>query len=272
MANKINAATVLRSDARVRPSEAGADFAKHLHKNGLLADSLEVDVRDVHASVLISAFFINFMESLNEAGGVEAVTAALNNIKWVARYDFQTSNIDRWMAPYRERLNVTGEPEFANALSLPDRLDACVREKEDIMRQFRMCPVWKAIQKYIEKANADECGIVNKRDGLVHHRGTGAFSLKKVYAYPAGANDPRNAVRFCFDVSCWDEESEREVDVDVMLDVPLQLVIDFDQELFDQWVAEKGKERREHDLKRAEEELDKFLKRYPELRAKHESQ
>ena len=266
----IEVAPLLRSDARVRPSEAGGELGKHLVKEKLIVEPVILELRDVHPAVLISAFFVNFMEAVHAAGGLDSVRHALENINWRARYDFQTNNIGRWMAPYKDKLLGEGaEVEITDALSLPDRLSVCQQEKETVMRLFRSCKVWKAIQTHIEKADADECGFVNKRDGLVHHRGTGAFSLKKVYAYPPGANDPRNAVRFCFDVSCWDEENEREVDVDVMLDVPLQLVIDFDQQLFDEWVAEQSKERRKRDLKNAREKLEKLLKRYPELRAEH---
>lgn len=268
--NTIEVAPLLRTDARVRPSEAGGELGAYLIKKKLIDGPVLLDLRDVHPGVLISAFIVNFMEGIYKTGGVDGVRLAINNINWRCRYDFQTANIGRWTAPYKDKLLAEDtKVEFTNALSLPDRLSACQQEKEDVMRQFRMCPVWKAIQKHIEKA--EDGGFINKHDGLVHHRGTGAFSLKKVYAYPAGADDPRNSVRFCFDVSCWDEENEREVDVDVMLDIPLQLVIDFDQELFDEWIAEKNKERRERDLKHARGKLEELLKRYPELRAEHES-
>lgn len=263
--NKLNVAFILRTDARVRPSDAGGEFAKYLIKENLLNESLECDCRDVHPAVLISAFFVNFCEELHQANP-DSLKMALGNIKWVMAYDWQSNNIERWMAPYKDKLLSETPIPLIDLRSFADRIKNHQDEGESLMRELRMCPLWKAIQNSIENATKNECGLMEKVGSLVHHRGTGAFSLTKVYAFPAGADDPYNSVRFCFDVSCWDDERDCEVDANVMLDFPLVFLSEFDQALFDEWVEDKQKEQKAKNLEKARTRLDGLLKKYPELK------
>lgn len=263
--NRINVNLFLRQDARVRSSDAGSDFAKYLFDNSFLTSPLELDVRDVYPTVLISSFFVNFISTIHQADP-NLVGIALQNIKWITSYEWQSRNIERWMSPYKDKLLSDKSESLTDLRFLADRMRNHQDEDDSIMRELRMCPLWKAIQQSIEKSVENECGLMNKTGSLFYHRGTGAFSLTRVYAFPFGADDPLNTVRFCFDVSCWDDDREREVDASVMLDIPLVFLAEFDQTLFDEWVNKKHQEQRERNLENARDELFKLFEKYPELK------
>jgi hypothetical protein len=115
-------------------------------------------------------------------------------------------------------------------------------EIEDYFR--RECLVWKAIQKYIYYAKPFECVFFNKTGPCMHYSASYGIHLKKYYYQAAGADDPQNTIRLCFNVDIQrfdgDEYLHDEYDiVDEMIDVPLDLFSDFTQEKFDTWVEDQ---------------------------------
>lgn len=154
-------------------------------------------------------------------------------------------------------------------MTIADRLDAHAKEWESLFREVRNSGLWKAIEKFIDKAPVNGCGLIDKKGRLHYPRGQGPFSLKKVYVYPAGAGaESKNTVRFVFDIYWYDEDGSDAVCTDsyCMIDAPVALLNEFNQEEFDKWAKQKDAELRENKVKRAKEELAKLYAEFPELK------
>lgn len=91
------------------PPEEGAKFARVLLSKETDWNDLTIDVRDLPASLIISAFFNGFLQRIfNER---PAVLPQARRIKWELAYPFQQENVARWMKdfePYRESAQPQG--------------------------------------------------------------------------------------------------------------------------------------------------------------------
>lgn len=157
-------------------------------------------------------------------------------------------------------------------LNLPDRIVAHDSAWKELFREVQQSDLWKAIQEFIEKSPAFGCGLINKTGTLYYHRGCGAFHLKHIYAYPAGAGAKwKETFRFCFEVYLYDEDRdgcEGSHSEYCMVDAPVALLLKFDQTEFDKWVTQENAEFRKRKLARAREDLAKLLTAFPELRTR----
>ena len=148
---------------------------------------------------------------------------------------------------------------------LADRIEANEKEKQELMKLVEKSQLWNAIENFIKKSPINECGLINKKGTLYYPRGSGPFHIKEVYPYPAGAYpNHKSTFRFRFDVlmECEDEVCEEYC----MLDVPVALLHEFDQNAFNEWVTQKNKESHEQNLESARKKIEKIFSRYPELR------
>lgn len=152
-------------------------------------------------------------------------------------------------------------------MNIVERIDANAKEHDALLKEVIRSDLWGAIKNFINDAPVKQCGIVDKRGYLYSQRGQGPFSLRKVHAYPPGAcEEPPNTVRLCFSMCLYDEENDDYVtDVDCIVDAPADLLVQFDQLRFDEWVNSKNAELRAVKLDRAREELEKLRKDFPEL-------
>lgn len=122
------------------------------------------------------------------------------------------------------------------------RLEQLQELEASTTKYFRLdSPLWKAIKRYIENAKVGECVLCDKQHPVLILRGTGAaISYRRVYYQPAGADDPKNTVRLILDVTFYDAEEDREIwERNIMVDVPIDLMVNFTDDKFNAWIAEK---------------------------------
>lgn len=151
-------------------------------------------------------------------------------------------------------------------MTLADRIDTHDKEWKTLFREVSNSGLWKAIEKFISKAPVKECGLIDKKGPLHYPRGQGAFFLKKIYVYPAGAGkECFQTVRFAFDVY-WYDEDESVHNSSCMIDAPVALLNEFNQDEFDKWAKQKDAELRSRDVAYAKEQLEKLYADFPELK------
>lgn len=112
----------------------------------------------------------------------------------------------------------------------------------EIDKFFRIkCEVWKKIAKHIQHAPIGECAFLDKKYPILIHGGTGAaITYQKAYAKPLGAwPDSNTTLRITFEVTFWDEEENREKYGSYLIDIPIDLVENYSDEKFDNWLGEK---------------------------------
>lgn len=251
------------------PEKIGEALAKHFSDNyvEILQDphqEVGYDLKRLPPTLFTSELFASFCSAVYN--GRDGVFDLVDEIKWETNHSFESEKIKMWIDSFRESISVN--QKVVSSSNLVDRLSCCEKEYDSLMRQLRVCPVWKAIQKYIEDTKDENC-FLNYRDGLVYHRGTGPFYMKKVYAYPPATIDlPYPAVRFSFDVSTWDGKFEEEFTENVLVDVPAELVDRFDEKKFDDFIKEKHKESLRDKEEEAEKKLLTFFKNNPALAKK----
>lgn len=152
-------------------------------------------------------------------------------------------------------------------MNLADRIEANEKEERELLRAVQISALWKAIERYIEKAEVNKCALMDKKNELFYHRGQGAIRLKNICAYPIGAGEEaKNTVRFFFYVSMNDEDYDEVRELYCMIDAPVSLLHEFDQEKFDKWILTKDAELRKRKLADAKEKLKTLLDEFPELK------
>ena len=93
---KIDATKHVRSGF---PTDEGAAFASSLlDAPDIDWNSLEIDVRALPASLLISAFLNAFLQKV--ADDRPDLLDAARAIKWVCKFDFQTDNLKTWVQQF----------------------------------------------------------------------------------------------------------------------------------------------------------------------------
>jgi hypothetical protein len=106
---------------------------------------------------------------------------------------------------------------------------------------WRSTDIWKAIDKEIQKAEIGGSVFTEKRHHIQNSSAHSGVHLKKVYAHAPGSDD-KETVRFCYDVSFYDddEDSRRpEYSSYGMVDVPVTLVEDFQEVDFRKFVESR---------------------------------
>lgn len=94
--NTINAATLVGTGF---PPDEGRKLARALLEDDLLAEGIEVDLREVRPGVVISAFFNGFLQEVSERA-VERLPIA-RSIRWMMKFPFQDRNVARWVRDFR---------------------------------------------------------------------------------------------------------------------------------------------------------------------------
>lgn len=149
---------------------------------------------------------------------------------------------------------------------LTERVSKCEKEWKALLREIESCKVWKALQGSIHESDIGDCPFMDKTGSLIYHRGTGAFSFEHVYVDPPATFElPYSAVRFCFKVYCWNDEWDKEKEEYCLVDVPSELVDNFDQEKYNKWLYEKLVVHRSKQKERAKKELMRILEEFPDL-------
>lgn len=106
---------------------------------------------------------------------------------------------------------------------------------------WRTAEIWKAIDKEIQKAEIGGSVFVEKRHHIQNSSAHSGVSLKNVYAHAPGADD-KDTVRFCYDVSFYDDDEDArrpEYSSYGMVDVPVSLVEDFKEPKFREFVESR---------------------------------
>ena len=63
-------------------------------------------------------------------------------------------------------------------MNLADRIEANEKEERELLRAVQISALWKAIERYIEKAEVNKCALMDKKNELFYHRGQGAIRLR----------------------------------------------------------------------------------------------
>lgn len=104
------------------PGEQGARLAEVLLRRPLWGPSrldwsdLTIDATCIHPSVLISAFFLAFLQKIGESDAIsgDGLLDSARNIKWELEHDFQRENVGRWM----ENLEVEASAPVATRVAV----------------------------------------------------------------------------------------------------------------------------------------------------------
>ena len=156
---------------------------------------------------------------------------------------------------------------------MADDIIAHVRLMQDGERETKMyfrsdSEAWTAIQKHISYAK--ECAFFERTDSIRSYRGTGPavhFRDITVYGTQFKGSTPYEVDFFQIDVDIEfenDEYADETRHDRLHINVPFDLELNFTQEKFDAWIAEKLEERKKKEGNKDREIFDTLLKKYPE--------
>jgi len=84
------------------PPDEGKNLAELLLQKGDVTwDDLEIDLSALPAALLISAFFNGFLQKIHDKR--PDLLSTCRKIHWRVAFEFQKSNIDRWMKDFTPR-------------------------------------------------------------------------------------------------------------------------------------------------------------------------
>jgi hypothetical protein len=159
-----------------------------------------------------------------------------------------------------------------NELLAPNIIDhvRIMQKAEAAMRWYfhARSKLMRAIHKHISNPNAP-CVIIDRPYSIATYRGTGAaihFKDMTVYGTQFDGNSKPYEVDFYqlkIEVEYDDEDEGYKGDKIYMIDVPIDLEINFTEEKFDAWVGELAKKRASEKEAKDREVLEALLKKYP---------
>lgn len=151
--------------------------------------------------------------------------------------------------------------------TLVSSLDQYQSLGQGISEYFRRgkCQCWEAIKKFMAECPPHECPFFDKTGPLVANRSYGYVHFNTAYLHPSGAEDPANTIRISCQAVVHDEEEETSYDVTGLIDIPIDLITNFQPETFDAWLKKICAVHRLHRLEIARTDIAKLHKEFPEL-------
>lgn len=81
------------------PDEGKKLAARLLSADGTNWDDLEIDVTTLAPSLLISAFFNGFLQTIFDKSA--PLLEQARKVRWRLRFDFQKANVEKWMKHFK---------------------------------------------------------------------------------------------------------------------------------------------------------------------------